>query len=434
MLSTAAQFSTSSRTSSTTNTIKLSSTANFQKQVVEDNNQQQTDGIDIDVSTNFDNKQYHRSITNNGDTNSNNDDEDAASVHSTTSHKSDFSFNAIAAKAMEHLDMEKLCSELFTQEILNQEMLEEAVAASSAMAGVDASAANTQGQDDAPLDVSHHTGELMQSLSSSPPPPPPAEEVMGIKYPGNVTDCASSTDGSDASTTVPKTINVPSSKKLAPTAVPLKGGANNSLLQFPQQVTKKQRSNSGSANTTSPIFDYNGAALSSIISNSNLLANNTNIPKTSSNELPVCEDDVICLKCNYPGADVRVRCTSMGSGGGKGGCAFHARCLDLNPLVCQPVTPTTSSGNMFSISDEGGNNFVNKCPCCHSPAMGLEIIPLSFIEMDRVQQVTKAAFSAGAKRPHSDLLGVIPTSIPSHAGAQPRRTVQCYDPANPRTG
>ena len=124
----------------------------------------------------------------------------------------------------------------------------------------------------------------------------------------------------------------------------------------------------------------------------------------------------------------------MGSGGGKGGCAFHARCLDLNPLVCQPVTPTISSGNLFSISDEGGNNFVNKCPCCHSPATGLEIIPLSFIEMDRVQQVTKAAFSAGAKRPHSDLLGVIPTSIPSHAGAQPRRTVQCYDPANPRTG
>jgi len=434
MLSTAAQFSTSSRTSSTTNAIKLSSTANFQKQVVEDNNQQQSDGgIDIDVSTNFDNKQYHRSITNNGDTNSNNDDNDAASVHSTASHKSDFSFNAIAAKAMEHLDMEKLCSELFTQEILNQEMLEEAVAASSAVAGVTASAATTQGQDDdAQLNVSHHTGELMQSLSSSPPPPPPpAEEVMGIKYPGNVTDCASSTDGSDASTTVPKTINVP---QPSTTAVPLKGGANNSLLQFSQQVTKKQRSNSGSANTTSPIFDYNGAALSSIISNSNLLTMNNTIPKTSSNELPVCEDDVICLKCNYPGADVRVRCTSMGSGGGKGGCAFHARCLDLNPLVCQPVTPTTSSGNMFSISDEGGNNFVNKCPCCHSPAMGLEIIPLSFIEMDRVQQVTKAAFSAGAKRPHSDLLGVIPTSIPSHAGAQPRRTVQCYDPANPRTG
>lgn len=54
--------------------------------------------------------------------------------------------------------------------------------------------------------------------------------------------------------------------------------------------------------------------------------------------------------------------------------------------------------------------------------------------MDRVQTSTRATTTAGMKRPHSELHGVILTCIPSHSGAQPRRTIQCYDPTIPRTG
>lgn len=142
------------------------------------------------------------------------------------------------------------------------------------------------------------------------------------------------------------------------------------------------------------------------------------------------QEDVICVKCLFPGADVCIRCGNNLTGGG--GCAYHARCFDLVGL-CQEISGSPPP-SVYSSTKEVPKIVVNKCPC-GSPSQGLEILPLSFTEMDRVQTSTRAAITAaGMIRPHSELHGVIITCIPSHAGAQPRQTIQCYDPTIPRTG
>ncbi|KAL3826282.1 hypothetical protein ACHAXA_004600 [Cyclostephanos tholiformis] len=183
-----------------------------------------------------------------------------------------------------------------------------------------------------------------------------------------------------------------------------------------------------------------------------------------------------CVKCAYPGADVRILCPSHGGRG----CAYHARCLDLEAIVASaaavveegvggredcgrhdattavdaPPPPSSSCpvkrGRDACVIVDGTRDLipVTTCPSCACHAGGLEILPLSFVEMDTVRERTVAAYAGclggvSALPPPTDdpviapPLGIadVPTAIPSHAGAHPRkRVVQCYDPSQPRTG
>lgn len=142
-------------------------------------------------------------------------------------------------------------------------------------------------------------------------------------------------------------------------------------------------------------------------------------------------DAVLCVRCGYAGADVRIKGCSQG-------CAFHARCIDLLSL--------SSSGH------HGDDDYirVQVCPSCNTGATGLEIIPLSFVELDRVQRSVsqkvrlmrtngltgennvgggeESAQEAGKKRSSSEL----ELSELSSLGAM--STSKCYDPSIPRTG
>lgn len=205
-----------------------------------------------------------------------------------------------------------------------------------------------------------------------------------------------------------------------------------------------------------------------------------------------CKIIAICVKCGYPGADVRVRC-HLGSNNKKGGCAFHARCLDLTSMIRCGATssgmssPVPSASSLSSLSSSSSSPpkkrgrgcvsvstttcepmieactnevHVQTCPGCQSSVAGLEILPLCFAEMDSVNEMTRAAaYAAMCGAPtlegesilgeeggrinnstayqmatSTDSVG-LSGNVPSHAGTQPRRsTVQCYDPSQPRTG
>jgi hypothetical protein len=150
--------------------------------------------------------------------------------------------------------------------------------------------------------------------------------------------------------------------------------------------------------------------------------------------------NVVCVYCQYPGADVRVRCPS--------GCAYHARCLDLLPLCGHgkrpspgsPASPERSGWKRFFDGPANADSCGN-CSRCALPVTGVEILPLDFTELDRVQQVARArcavtSRASGAKRSHDDLesLPVLldaETRFGTHA---PKTLAQCYDPARPRTG
>ncbi|KAL7534968.1 hypothetical protein ACHAXR_006183, partial [Thalassiosira sp. AJA248-18] len=245
--------------------------------------------------------------------------------------------------------------------------------------------------------------------------------------------------------------------------------ANNSGANYTQhqhQATKKQRSNNGGA-----IVPPSGGGMTTTIQ-----VNKSHLPQAQQQPQPPChEGQEICVKCQFPGADVRIRCN-----GGGGGCAFHARCVDLlsvcgdvsnnNSAAAGPNNPTSSNkrGNINNKNqEEEEEKCIQRCPHCYRPASGMEILPLSFIEMDRVQQNARTAFmngcaglglaSSSSSAPTSSMGGMMnvnnkrpndtnnnnmmllsmgyPTHIPSHSGAQPpRRSVQCYDPSQPRTG
>eukprot|EP00581_Thalassiosira_minuscula_P004956 CAMPEP_0183742376 /NCGR_PEP_ID=MMETSP0737-20130205/64590_1 /TAXON_ID=385413 /ORGANISM="Thalassiosira miniscula, Strain CCMP1093" /LENGTH=1103 /DNA_ID=CAMNT_0025977957 /DNA_START=214 /DNA_END=3525 /DNA_ORIENTATION=- len=80
-------------------------------------------------------------------------------------------------------------------------------------------------------------------------------------------------------------------------------------------------------------------------------------------------DAVHCVACGFAGSDLRIRGCSA-----QDGCAFHARCIDLVGLCNRQQ------------SSNGDNIVIAQCPKCNGAAKGLEILPLSFLELDRAQQ------------------------------------------------
>ncbi|KAL7549411.1 hypothetical protein ACHAWF_012685 [Thalassiosira exigua] len=200
--------------------------------------------------------------------------------------------------------------------------------------------------------------------------------------------------------------------------------------------------------------------------------------QVASRPAPRQPDHLRCARCCYPAPDVAVRCPC--------GCAYHARCLDLVALCRDPRNAAPQANGNFD--NEGQREVdVRVCPACARPANGMEILPLKFDEMDRVQRSVQegaraaflsagmvhgrpvssangavgagaggagsngvngaanaggsppgAAGIAGTKRPFdpSQLPQGCPTSVPAHSGsAGPlRKSVQCYDPHRPRTG
>ena len=81
-----------------------------------------------------------------------------------------------------------------------------------------------------------------------------------------------------------------------------------------------------------------------------------------------------CVSCSYPGADVRLV--------GSCKCAYHARCLDLFGIctIAKQQQQQQQGGDESSV-------LITTCPNCLGPTNGIEIIPLSFVELDRAQKV-----------------------------------------------
>ena len=157
-------------------------------------------------------------------------------------------------------------------------------------------------------------------------------------------------------------------------------------------------------------------------------------------------DAVLCARCGYAGADVRIKSCPNG-------CAFHARCIDLIGLA------TTSSGHHNHNSDDDYIR-VRTCPSCqYSGAnVGLEIIPLSFTELDRVQRsvsqkIRMMGGHVGVVGSNGLLMGMGSSSDGGggEGGKNKKRansemdfgdlstvaamsTSKCYDPSIPRTG
>ena len=430
--------------------------------------------------------------------------------------------------------MDKLCSELFSQEILTQEMLEEAVASATGAhisqgevhgggvvvakgvgtnggAGGEGSGGvndlNLMGvYTDATCELGRYNGGTTTTITAA---------AINNNNGGMVTDCNSSTDGSEMSMTVPSTIAVPTTatntnkavynahpsplKVLGPSAPLLVGGgvpqaaalsvdspasfalhfsnpSNNNFASAASQQQqqqegagiKKQRSNSGAPIT------LGGTAVNSQAGFGGKPQFSVNtIPQattTALNTIPPEGSEVLCTICHYPGADVRIRCPSRDGAG----CAYHARCLDLTTL-CQEVGCVPTTNHPMAPSKRGQTtkpvppqSCVLSCPNCRLPASGMEILPLDFTEMDRVQESARVAFVNGcanlsgmlssandakrgatkgttaAKRCANEMLKAsassfghlgLPTRTPPNSGAQPpRRNVQCYDPTQPRTG
>mmetsp|Transcript_5235 Transcript_5235/g.11874 ORF Transcript_5235/g.11874 Transcript_5235/m.11874 type:complete len:931 (-) Transcript_5235:262-3054(-) len=144
----------------------------------------------------------------------------------------------------------------------------------------------------------------------------------------------------------------------------------------------------------------------------------------------------ICATCGHSGSDVRIKsCIN--------GCSYHARCLDVMAILARHnQTPlfTPSSNNIAAAHHQvvaSEHAKLTSCPCCASPATGLEMIPLSFTEIDHSQRLSgynKSSSSSGggssgaqsSKRMHIELLNDSSTSQHSSSSF--------YDPTSPRTG
>jgi len=139
-----------------------------------------------------------------------------------------------------------------------------------------------------------------------------------------------------------------------------------------------------------------------------------------------------CVHCGHAGSDVRIKsCPNR--------CSYHARCLDLVSISqCRQIPSSVPSS---SVDDNLACSLASctVCPCCSSPASGLEIIPLSFSEMDAAQRLSgyrnkssssnSSVFTAPpGKRMHVELT--------STGCGDPRTSSEAsfYDPASPRTG
>lgn len=166
------------------------------------------------------------------------------------------------------------------------------------------------------------------------------------------------------------------------------------------------------------------------------------------------EPTVTCSRCSFPGADIRISCPN--------GCAYHARCMNLNKLVCTPAVsnsgnPAQHGGTVASGGGKKGTQRtsrttstpvqITKCPHCNCAASSLEMLPLLFGEMDRARSLSNTAAASGesgvgSKRTHDEMNNA---STPTYASSTTTTTVtqgvtaspselQCYEPSIPRTG
>mmetsp|Transcript_23287 Transcript_23287/g.44133 ORF Transcript_23287/g.44133 Transcript_23287/m.44133 type:complete len:989 (+) Transcript_23287:292-3258(+) len=161
------------------------------------------------------------------------------------------------------------------------------------------------------------------------------------------------------------------------------------------------------------------------------MMNRSTMAQPQQSAAAVASDDC-CVHCGHAGSDVRIKSCPNG-------CSYHARCLDLVSISQRREIPSSVSSS--SVADDVACSLVccTICPCCSSPASGLEIIPLSFSEMDAAQRLSgyrnKSSPSNGSvftapsgKRMHGELT--------STGFSDPRTSSEAsfYDPASPRTG
>lgn len=111
--------------------------------------------------------------------------------------------------------------------------------------------------------------------------------------------------------------------------------------------------------------------------------------------------DARCVRCGHSTPDVRMGCSN--------GCCFHARCLDL-----KSVRLSMPSADVCG---------VKQCPRCATPSTGMEILPLSFEEIDQARRLVGASGSSSKRT-----FGVVNSGGAQTGGGD------VYDPAVPRAG
>ncbi|EJK71788.1 hypothetical protein THAOC_06738, partial [Thalassiosira oceanica] len=117
-----------------------------------------------------------------------------------------------------------------------------------------------------------------------------------------------------------------------------------------------------------------------------------------------------CACCGHARPDVVVS-------GCPGGCAYHARCLDLAALI-RAQGNTTSHGKSVA---------VHRCPGCGSSCNGLAMLPLDFREMDAAQKGTSSSGGRDRSAPSSSSSGAASSS----GGPPPRRRPGEQAPSRP---
>ena len=111
-----------------------------------------------------------------------------------------------------------------------------------------------------------------------------------------------------------------------------------------------------------------------------------------------------CVHCGHSAPDVRIL-------GCAHGCCFHARCLDLKSI--RETSPPSPDGVCV----------LRQCPRCATPSSGMEILPLSFEEIDQARRLAGASGSSSKRS-----FGVVNSGGAQQSGSD------VYDPAVPRAG
>ncbi len=115
-------------------------------------------------------------------------------------------------------------------------------------------------------------------------------------------------------------------------------------------------------------------------------------------------DSAKCVHCGHSTPDVRIM-------GCANGCCYHARCLDLKKI--RELSPPS----------EADVCAVTQCPRCATPSTGMEILPLSFEEIDQARRLVGASGSSSKRS-----FGVVNSGGAQTGGGD------VYDPAVPRAG
>ena len=261
-------------------------------------------------------------------------------------HHDDQSFCDVAfaaAKAMESIDMDALCGEIFSQELFERNGNCGGISSNALMTSMtpehlehmSAGCTTTATAADMSVgDGNSNTCVVSPVLKALPPfsQSQPASSTGGVTATGGAWLTASAT---------------PSTKK----SVPL-------TIAVPQQT---------STSTTSPVASTATPAAAASVS---------------------C-DLATCVRCNFAGADVRIQ-------GCPNRCSYHARCIDLLALT-SPNGGISSTMNNNKNNKSSGTEFcLRQCPHCAAPSSGLEMLPLSFVEMDRAHQQVHFEKSAAA--------------------------------------